>query len=261
MPVNGRTIPRSLFVGHGAPTLATSTHPATAALRALGSRLGKPRAVIVVSPHREAPMFAPGAAPRFAAWHDFRGFPRELYELRYEPAGDPGLAARIERTLTAAGLPAQLSADGRIDHGIWVPLRLMWPEADVPVVPIAQTGMGPGAHLALGRALRPLTDEGYLVIGSGSITHNLGDVVLHDEYAEAPEWARAFDDWIAKRLEEGDLDALVDYRAQAPHAAHTHPTEEHLLPLLVAAGVGGAAEPVYRGFSYGTVSLSAYAFQ
>lgn len=254
------TIPHSVFLGHGAPTLATSAHPATQALRALGVRLGKPRAAIVVSPHREAPAFEPGVAPRFTAWHDFRGFPRELYELRYAPAGDPALAARIERVLAAAGLDARLSDDARIDHGIWAPLRLIWPDADVPIVPIAQTGRGPAAHLALGRALRPLADEGYLVIGSGSITHNLGDVVFHDEYAEAPEWARAFDDWIAQRLAERDLDALVDYRARAPHAAHTHPTEEHLLPLFVAAGAGEAAQPLYRGFQYGTVSLSAYAF-
>jgi 4,5-DOPA dioxygenase extradiol len=255
------TNPRSLFIGHGAPTLAISTHPATDALRALGTRLPRPRAAIVVSPHREAPVFAPGGAAGFQAWHDFRGFPRELYDIRYAPAGDPQLAERVARMLSEAGLTAKVSDDARIDHGIWVPLRLLWPQADVPVVPIAQTGEGPAAHLALGRALRPLTDEGYLVIGSGSITHNLGDVVFHDEYAAPPDWARAFDDWIAQRLADGDLDALVDYRARAPHALHTHPTEEHLLPLFVAAGAGGTAETLYRGFSYGTVSLSAYAFQ
>ena len=257
---SGSNLPRSLFLGHGAPTLATSAHPATDALRALGSRLGKPRAAIVVSPHREAAVFAPGAAAGFTAWYDFRGFARELYELRYAPAGDPALAARIERTLSAAGLPARVSDDARIDHGIWVPLRLIWPDADVPVVPIAQTGEGPAAHLALGRALRPLIDDGCIVIGSGSITHNLGDLDLQDEYAEPPEWARAFDDWIAQRLAQADWDALVDYRTRAPHAAHAHPTEEHLLPLFVAAGAGGAVETLFRGFSYGTVSLSAYAF-
>lgn len=252
--------PRSLFLGHGAPTLAMSTHPATAMLRGLGERLGRPRAVIVVSPHRGADAFAPGIAPRFSAWHDFRGFPRELYELRYAPPGDPALAARVVRLLSDAGLRAQVSDDARIDHGIWVPLRLIWPQAEVPVVPVAQTADGPSAHLALGGALRPLTDEGVLVIGSGSITHNLGDVVRHDEFADPPAWAQAFDDWIAQRLAEGDLEALADYRARAPHAAHTHPTEEHLLPLFVAAGAGGAAEPLFRGFQYGTVSLSAYAF-
>jgi 4,5-DOPA dioxygenase extradiol len=254
-------IPRSLFLGHGAPTLATSSHPATRAMRALGARLGRPRAAIVVSPHRESAVFAPGGAARFNAWHDFRGFPRELYALRYEPPGDPELAARIERTLTSAGLDARVSDDARIDHGIWVPLRLIWPEADVPVVPIAQTGQGPAAHLALGRALRPLVDAGCVVIGSGSITHNLGDVVLQDEYAQVPAWAREFDDWIADQLARGDLEALVDYRARAPGATHAHPTEEHLLPLFVAAGAGGAAQALFRGFHYGTVSLSAYAFQ
>ncbi|MGH8518541.1 MAG: DODA-type extradiol aromatic ring-opening family dioxygenase, partial [Panacagrimonas sp.] len=225
---NAPTLPRSLFLGHGAPTLATSAHPATDAMRALGSRLGKPRAAIVVSPHREAAVFAPGTAPRFTAWHDFRGFPRELYELRYAPPGDPDLAGRIQHTLSAAGLAAQVSDDARIDHGIWVPLRLIWPHADVPVVPIAQTGAGPAAHLALGRALRPLIEDGCLVIGSGSITHNLGDLDFQNEYAEPSQWAREFDDWIAQRLAAGDHEALVDYRARAPHATYAHPTEEHL---------------------------------
>lgn len=253
--------PRSLFLGHGAPTLALSAHPAATSLRALGQTLEAPRAVVVVSPHRQARRFEAGAAPRFEAWHDFGGFPPELYELRYAPAGDPALAGRVLACLRTAGLDAGESADARIDHGIWVPLRLIWPDARIPVVPVSQKMSGPAAHYALGQALRPLTDEGVLVIGSGSITHNLGDVVRWEEEAPAAPWAQGFDDWIAEHLAAGDVDALLRYRELAPHAAHAHPTEEHLLPLFVALGAGGAATPLFRGFTYGSVSMSSYSFQ
>lgn len=252
--------PRSLFLGHGAPTLALSTHPATDSMRALGQRLHPPRAVIVASPHRQARGFDVGGAARFAAWHDFSGFPAELYELRYAPPGEPSLAARVARTLTAAGLASQVSADARIDHGIWVPLRLMWPDADIPVVPVAITRAGPAEHLALGRALQSFADEGLLVVGSGSITHNLGEVDRWNEDGPVRDWAQAFDDWIAQQLDAGDEDALLHYRERAPQAVHAHPTDEHLMPLFVAMGAGGAAAPMFRGFSYGTVSLSSYAF-
>lgn len=253
--------PRSLFLGHGSPTLALSAHPATAFLRELGRQLPAPRAAVVVSAHRGAPRFDVGNALRFAAWHDFGGFPRALYELRYDPPGDPGLAARVVDAIRDAQLPGELSPDARIDHGIWVPLRLMWPDARVPVVPVSTVPRaGPAAHLALGRALRPLADEGVLVIGSGSLTHNLGDLDFGDEFAPVRPWAQGFDDWIAEAIEAGDSERLLRYRELAPHAAHAHPSDEHLLPLFVALGAGGAGTPLFRGFSYGAVSLSAYAF-
>ncbi len=252
--------PRSLFLGHGAPTLALSRHPATEMMSGLGQRLPVPTALIVASPHRQARRFDVGVAPRFEAWHDFRGFAPELYALRYSPPGAPALAARVCETLRAAGLASQASDDARIDHGIWVPLRLMWPEANVPVIPVSTLGAGPIAHLALGRALKPFADEGLLVIGTGSLTHNLGDVDLADELTPVTAWAGEFDDWIAQQLAAGDVEALLDYRARAPHAAHAHPDEDHLMPLFVALGAGGDATPLFRGMSYGTISLSAYAF-
>lgn len=261
--VPGMTLPspiRALFLGHGAPNLVLSTHPANRFLRELGARLPRPRAVIVVSPHRRAAGFDVGTAPAFHAWHDFSGFAAALYRLRYDVAGAPEIADQALRCIVAAGLPATAADDSRIDHGIWVPLSLIWPQAEVPVVPIASTGRDPGAHLALGRALRPLVAQGCLVIGSGSITHNLGDLDRLDELAPAQPWARAFDDWIAAGLEAGELDGLCDYREQAPRAAHAHPTEEHLLPLFVACGAGGPVQALYRGFSHANLSLSSYAF-
>lgn len=253
--------PCSLFLGHGAPTLALSTHPAAEALRALGRAWPAPRAAIVVSPHRAARRFEVGTAASFEAWHDFGGFAPELYALRYAPPGDPALAQRVLDAVRAAGLAAEASDDARIDHGIWVPLRLMWPDAQVPVVPVAPLLAGPAAHLALGRALRPLADEGVLVIGTGSITHNLGDVVRWEESAPVAAWASEFDEWVAQRLAVGDVEALLDYRRQAPRAAHAHPSEEHLMPLFVALGAGGPASATYRGFTYGTLSMASYAFQ
>src|SRR5690606_37632357 len=137
--------PRSPSLGHGAPTLATSTHPVTDMLRGLGARLPLPPALILVSPHRQAAGFDVGGGARFQAWHDFSGFPRELYELEYAPPGAPALAARVSQALRAAGLPSQVSDDARIDHGIWVPLRMAWPAAQLPVVPIAGPGRRPAA--------------------------------------------------------------------------------------------------------------------
>lgn len=253
--------PISVFLGHGAPSLALSAHPAADFLRGLGAQLTRPRAVLVISPHRMARGFDVGGSACFEAWHDFSGFQPELYDLQYSPPGAPDLAVQAQGLIDAAGLPTAASADARIDHGIWVPLRLMWPDAQVPVIPIATTRHDPRAHLALGRALRPLADAGCLIVGSGSITHNLADLDRGDEMAPAVGWAKEFDDWIADNLAAGDVDALCDYRRLAPHAARAHPTDEHLLPLFVALGAGGGAgRPLYRGFGFGTLSLSSYEF-
>ena len=253
-------LPHSLFLGHGAPTLALSAHPGARAMVELGQRLPRPSGVVVISPHRQATSFEVGTAAQFHAWHDFRGFAPELYELRYEPPGSPELAQILLQKIASAGLATRASDDARIDHGIWVPLRLMWPQADIPVVPVAITEAGPQAHLALGQALSGLAEQNVLVIGSGSITHNLRDLNFGEEFAAAYPWAQTFDDWIAGNLATGDTQSLCAYRTLAPQAAHAHPTEEHLMPLFVALGAGGRASPLYRGLSYGSVSLSAYAF-
>ena len=252
---------RSLFIGHGAPSLALSSHPAADALRELGHGLPLPKAVVVVSPHRPAARFEVGMAGRYTAWHDFSGFAPELYELEYGPPGAPELAVRACDLIQQAGLDGSPSEDARIDHGIWVPLRLMWPGAQVPVLPVATTRRDPRAHLALGRALRPLIDDGCLVMGTGSITHNLMDLDRGDEFARPDAWAAAFDGWIAERVAAADVDGLCDYRQRAPGAVHAHPSDEHLLPLFVALGAAGTpGQAVYRGFAYGNLSMASYAF-
>lgn len=248
---------RSIFVSHGAPTLALDDHPARDFLVALGRSLPKPRAIVVISPHWQTPAFAVKQSDRFTAWHDFGGFPQELYELRYAPPGAPALAARIETLIAGSGLPTALISHPRIDHGVWIPLLLMFPDADVPVVPVSVRNAGPDEHLKLGRALAGLDDD-VLILGSGGAVHN-----LHEIYAPGlptPGWAACFDEWTRGRVITGDWDALVHYRSLAPEAARAHPTEEHFMPLFVAAGAGGEASVLHQSFSYGSLGMAAYGF-
>ncbi|MGH8541345.1 MAG: DODA-type extradiol aromatic ring-opening family dioxygenase [Stenotrophobium sp.] len=248
---------RSIFVSHGAPTLALADHPARDFLVELGRSLPKPRAVVVISPHWQTTAFAVKQAGRFTAWHDFGGFPRELYELRYEPPGEPALAARIEAQLADQNLPTQLISDTRIDHGVWIPLMLMFPQADVPVVPVSVRNAGPEEHLKLGRALAGL-DDGVLILGSGGAVHNLHEI--SPPGTPAPDWAMRFDDWTRERVTRSDWDELVRYRSLAPEATRAHPTEEHFMPLFVAGGAGAGANVLHQSFSYGGLGMAAYGF-
>lgn len=250
---------QSLFVSHGAPTLALSDAPANAFLRDLGGRLGRPDAIIVVSPHWMTDRHAVRAPSRFRTWHDFRGFPEELYRLRYEPPGDAALADRVRSVLVEAGLPAGPDAGVDLDHGAWVPLSLMFPAADIPIVQVSlRADAGPAGHLALGRALAPLAGAGVLILGSGSTVHNLGE--LYAEDAPAVTWASAFEDWLSARVLAGDHDALIDYRSLAPNAQRAHPEDDHLMPLFTSIGAGGVATQLHRSFTYGSIGMAAYGF-
>lgn len=248
----------SLFVSHGAPTLPLDPHPARDFLRALGARLPRPRAILALSPHWNTPALALKAPARFETWHDFGGFPEALYRLRYEPPGAPAVQERALALLREGGLTAEAAADRRLDHGVWVPLSQMFPEADVPLVQISATAASPRAYYELGRCLRPLAQEGVLLFGTGGAVHNLRE--LDWQQGEAPPWSREFDDWLAQRLADNDWDRLCDYRRLAPGAARAHPDEDHLLPLFFAGGAGTRAEPLHRSFSYGSLSMAAYGF-
>lgn len=250
---------RGLFVSHGAPTLALDPIPARQFLVDLGQRMPKPRAVVVVSPHWGAPIFAIKQDERYRAWHDFGGFPEELYQIRYAPPGNPALAERIAAHFQDSQIPTRLISDARLDHGVWVPLMLMYPEADVPIINVACLGRDPQVHYELGRALAGTLDDDVLVIGSGSAVHNLHE--LASTGTPAASWATRFDDWLRERVEAGDHQGLLDYRARAPDAARAHPTEEHLMPLFVALGAGGGrGETLHRSFSYGNLSMACYGF-
>jgi len=250
-----------LFLSHGAPTLPLEDVPASRFLRGLGREVGRPRAILMVSAHWETQVPAVNAVAVNETIHDFRGFPAELYAMRYPAPGDSALAARIAALLGEAGLPAAINPRRGLDHGAWVPLILAWPEADIPVLQLSvQTALGPEHHVEVGEALAPLKDEGVLVVGSGSFTHDLSSWRLG---TEEPDWVSGFAEWMDSALREGRTGDLLNYRAQAPAATRNHPTEEHLLPLFVAlgaAGQGGRASRIHSSVEHGVLRMDAYRF-
>jgi 4,5-DOPA dioxygenase extradiol len=254
----------SLFVSHGAPTLPLDPCPAREFLKGLGAEFPRPRAILAVSAHweTEAPMVNRVAANETI--HDFYGFPPALYQMSYPAPGSPALADRTRELLTAAGFKPGVDDTRGLDHGAWVPLILMYPKADVPVVQLSlQTRLGPAHHAKLGRALAALRVENVLVMGAGSFTHNLRTMDRRGLDAPEPQWSREFSDWVHGALMEGRTADLIDYRKLAPHAAVAHPEEEHFLPLFVALGAGGEgakAERLHKSTTFGSLRMDAYAF-
>lgn len=255
----------SIFVSHGAPTLPIEESPARRFLSSLPELLPeRPAAILAVSAHWETDRPTVGSAAAPATIHDFFGFPEPLYRMRYPAPGAPDLAARAAGLLGEAGLPVLADDRRGLDHGAWVPLSLAWPAADIPVAPLSvQPRRGPRHHLALGEALRPLRGEGVLILASGSLTHDLSGFRADRDRPDAaePEWVADFAAWIDAALTSGETDRLAGYRAAAPFAVRNHPTEEHLLPLFVAAGAGtGGARRLHRSVSHGALRMDAYAF-
>jgi 4,5-DOPA dioxygenase extradiol len=258
------TLP-SLYISHGSPMTALQPGLVRERLATLAAALPRPRAIVIATAHwlSAQPQVGGAAAPETV--HDFFGFPPALYQIRYPAPGAPALAARVLDLLAQAGLDPALDQGHGLDHGAWVPLRLLYPDADIPVVPISiQHARDPAHHLAVGRALAPLRAEGVLVVGSGSITHNLGDLRMgYGAEREAP-YVRPFIAWIEDRLAAGDVEALLDYRRQAPFAQRAHPTDEHLLPLFVALGAAGTqphAERIDAGIDHGILAMDIYRFE
>jgi len=254
----------SLFVPHGAPTFALQPGAAGAALAAMAARMPRPRAVVIVSAHWDTAVPTVGAAARFDAIHDFSGFPPALYALRYPATGCPELARTVAAAIEAAGLAVRIDTMRGLDHGAWVPLRLMFPDADVPVIALSiQTAGGPDQAWRLGRALAGLQHD-LLVIGSGNLTHNLRDWHAVSQLgADTPAYVRGFAGWVAERLCAGDTTALLDYRRRAPGATRAHPSEDHLLPLFVAlgaAGDGAQATRFHAGIDAHVLAMDAWSF-
>ena len=255
----------TLFLSHGSPMLAVQDSAAGRFLDGLGKQLPTPRAIVVASAHFTiAPAHVGGAAlPRTI--HDFGGFPPALYQLQYPAPGLPVLAQEIVRKLEAAGLDARVAPGHGIDHGVWVPLRRMYPDAEIPVVPLSVDPRGDAAaHVALGRALADLRNDGVLVIGSGGFVHNLGDLDWQHPDGPLAPWAAEFAEWMRERMRNHDMDALVQWQTQAPHAKRAHPTVEHLMPLFVALGAAGEAPTMrhlHQSHELGTLALDAFAFE
>ncbi len=252
----------SVFVSHGAPTLVLEDHPARRFLAGLGGELERPRAILCVSAHWETAKPTVSTAERPETIHDFFGFPDQLYRLRYPAPGAPDLARRAAELLRAAGLPCGEDAGRGLDHGAWSPLILIYPEADIPVTQLSiQPGRGPRHHLAVGRALQALAEEGVLILASGGAVHNLSQFRI-DRRAPA-QWATQFEEWLTQRLLAGDAAALVGYEGLA-EGAKAHPTDEHFLPLFVAlgaAGEGARGRALHRSFAHGSLAMSAYVME
>jgi 4,5-DOPA dioxygenase extradiol len=252
-----------IFVTHGSPTLILDDCPARDFLAALGRGLARPQAVLCVSAHWETDKATVSSAPAPATIHDFGGFPQALFDMRYPAPGAPALAGRVQGLLNAAGLTCRTDPLQGLDHGAWVPLKLLFPAADVPVLQLSVSpALSARHHARLGAALAPLAEEGVLILGSGSATHNLRELVWRDIAAPPAPFAQAFDDWLVARAEAGDLDALADFR-RAPEAQRNHPTDEHYLPVLVPAGAAAArgharAHALHRSFTYGTLAMTAF---
>ncbi len=226
--------------------------------------LRAPRAILLLSAHFEAPVatITSGLAP--GTIHDFGGFPEALYELRYPAPGDPELAEAVRQLLEAAGIPVEADAKRGFDHGAWVPLLLMYPQADVPLVQLSiDVRQGPGYHYRLGKLLEPLRDDGVMIIGSGSATHNLREFFRRPEGAESPDWVSQFNEWLADAVSAHRVDDLLQYRERGPHAVRNHPTEEHYMPLLGALGAARSGEQhsrVHHSYSHGVLSMDVYQF-
>jgi 4,5-DOPA dioxygenase extradiol len=231
------------------------------ALQRLAAELPRPRAIVVVSAHWESRELQVTSAARPETWHDFGGFPAALFAVQYPAPGAPELAAEIADLLTDAGLPARLDPQRPFDHGAWVPLSLMYPQADIPVVQVSlPSRMGPALQGQVGRALAGLRAQGILLIGSGSITHNLRELDWRAGPEQATPWALEFRDWMVDKLTAGDDGALNNYRQQAPHAVRNHPSDEHLLPLYFARGAGEHFSIAHQGFTLGSLGMDIYRF-
>jgi 4,5-DOPA dioxygenase extradiol len=259
-----------VFVSHGSPMSALEPGVAGAFLKTLGrtltSRIGRPRAILAISAHSLADPPTLLAADRHAAVYDFYGFPPPLYQVRYDVAGAPEVAARAAALMRAAGNAFNSIPGGGLDHGIWTALVHSHPQAEVPVVPLAfPPAASPRALFELGQALAPLADEGVWILASGNMTHNLrlwGGGRSPIAAPEIPESA-AFRDWFVARTRARDWPALFEYRRLAPFAAYMHPTDEHLLPWFVAAGAGGCQsvpQRIHDSVAYGILGMDAYAF-
>ena len=245
----------SIFLAHGSPMLLDDLGWVQE-LGAWATALPRPSAILMLSAHWEDRPVTLGATRPVPLVYDFYGFPASYYEVQYASPGAPDLATRVRGLLAPAGPVADAPERG-LDHGAYIPLKAMYPDADVPVLQASLPTLDPATLFDLGRTLRPLRDEGVLIVGSGFLTHNLRILDWHGT-APTPAWAREFDEWTADVVERGDVDALLDYRTRAPGVRIALPTHEHFAPLLVTMGAADpGADPVsfpITGFAMSTMT-------
>lgn len=247
----------ALYLSHGAPPLADDpTWPGQLAAWAAG--LPRPKAVLVVSAHWEDAPLAIGATATVPLVYDFWGFPEHYYKVTYPAPGAHALAEDVRKLLRRAGSPVQDVPDRGLDHGAYVPLVEMFPDADVPVLQVSLPTLDPAGLMAVGRRLAPLRDEGVLIVGSGFFTHNLA--ALRHAGPQPPSWSAEFDDWGQRALEARDVDALLDFERTSPAGRLAHPRTEHFAPLFVTLGAAeselGSQRSVIDGFWMGLAKRS-----
>lgn len=248
-----------LYLSHGAPPLADDD-TWTRQLADWSAELPRPKAILVVSAHWEEAPVTLGATTTVPLVYDFWGFPERYYQVTYPAPGAPELAAKVRKLVQGPGIPVHDAPDRGLDHGAYVPLVEMYPDADIPVLQLSMPSLDPRELFELGRRLKPLRDEGVLIIGSGFFTHNLAamrEVAATDD--RPPRWSAEFDQWGDEMLRTGDVDALLDFQRKAPAAALAHPRIEHFAPLFVSLGAGtedAKPETVIDGYWYGLAKRS-----
>lgn len=254
-----------LFVPHGSPMFALQPGAAGAAMAEVATHFSQIRAIVVISPHWETREPTVGTAVQLRTIHDFGGFDPRLFDIQYPATGCPEVAQAVVSALQSAGLPAHSDAQRGLDHGAWVPLRHMFPHAQVPIVPLSvQHHGGPQHAYRVGQALAPLAEQGILVLASGNITHSLQDWQRISMLGGGtPAYVQQFADWIHAHVVAHDVDALLDYRQREATGRQAHPRDEHLLPLFTAIGAAGdsaQARPFFRGISDHVIAMDGYSF-
>ena len=252
----------SLFIAHGAPSLALEENAYTEFLQELGQTLPKPKAIVLFSAHWEATTQQVSSVAEYETIYDFGGFQPELYQIKYPAQGHAETTAEVERLFTEAGIPVQTDDVRGLDHGAWVVLRLLFPDADIPVVALSVNRYLTGEQqYQVGQALASLREQDVLVIGSGGTVHNLRR--LNWGSNEIDPWALEFDSWLQDKLESWDTESLFAYDTLAPSAQAAVPTPEHFVPLLLAMGAGDRnkqASLMFKAYQLGNLSLSCWKF-
>jgi 4,5-DOPA dioxygenase extradiol len=259
----------ALFISHGSPTILFDPTPSHHFLKSLGKQLEadlgmRPKAIVVATAHWETKEVSVSGVAKPDTIHDFFGFPQALFDAQYPAPGEPALAETVAESLRQAGIPVTVNAKRGLDHGTWIPLALMYPEADIPVVQVSvQPHKSPTHHRQVGEALRGLREQGILVIGSGALTHNLREVRWHDAGNAPVAWAEGFGDWVLERVTSGRFDEIEQAWASAPSALRNHPSTDHLWPLFVAMGAATPGQPgqvAHKGTELGVLRMDTFAF-
>lgn len=253
---------KTYFLSHGSPTLVFDDVPGHHFLRGLGAAIPKPDAILMVSAHWETSVPMVNSVEQNTTIHDFGGFPQALFEIQYPAKGSHKIAQLTSELLAENGFTAQVDNSRGLDHGAWVPLKLMYPDADIPVLQLSiQSHLGPKHHFDIGRAIAPLREKNIAIIASGSFTHNLREIKWAG--GEEETWSKEFAEWFDNALNTRAIDDLLNYRSRAPYATQNHPTDEHLLPIYVAIGAAGEdwnAERLHTSATFGSLRMDAYSF-